>query len=156
MTVWILDLEANGLLEDATKIWCVVLVSLDGAHHHWWTHDMIQPLDCFLKMLIRKGDEIIGHNIIEYDIPLIEKIVKLRLTNCKLIDTLVMSRVNYPDRPGGHSLENHMKHTENKKVKQDSWLEWDENMLVRCKSDVFATEELYDKLLLEMRTNVRS
>lgn len=116
-------------------------------------HTVIKPDGTFF---IPGNYELIGHNIICYDIPLMQKL----LYQCKdvnfgdCVDTLVMSRVLNPDRLGGHSLEAWMERFGGeKKVKQEQWLEFDENMIARCQSDVLATERVYLELLKEIRTN---
>ena len=53
---------------------------------------------------LQSADVLIGHNIIGYDIPAIEKIMDVNL-NAKVVDTLVMSRLFQPVRENGHSLK---------------------------------------------------
>ncbi len=58
------------------------------------------------KNYLSTSMEIIGHNIIGYDVPVLEKLWGVDFTDIKLTDTLVMSRLANPPRQGGHSLDN--------------------------------------------------
>ena len=59
----VFDVEANGLLDDATKIHCLSYTT-DGV-----TYDTLFDYDG-MKDLLLNQQGLIGHNIIRYDIPL--------------------------------------------------------------------------------------
>ena len=48
---------------------------------------------------------LIGHNILGYDIPVINKLYDVDLSRNNIKDTLVMSRLFNPVRENGHSLK---------------------------------------------------
>ena len=84
----LLDVEADNLLEDATLIHCLSYTS-DGKNYQT-IFDYQEMRDFILK---QKG--LIGHNIIRYDVPLLEKILGIKV-KARLFDTLPMSWVlNY-------------------------------------------------------------
>ena len=98
----VFDIEANGLTPD--KVWCIVACDIQSGEFTTWSGD---DLHCF-KDWIKEQDEleVIGHNIIGYDIPVLEQLLDVDFSKCKVTDTLVMSRLAEPSRQGGHSLEN--------------------------------------------------
>lgn len=151
----VFDLEANGLLQDATVIHCICWKYLDSDKIEW-TQDPFTFLD-----LLDKDTQLIGHNIIGYDIPVIRKITGYD-KEIKLLDTYVLSRLLFPDLsvpknwkgpPKPHSLEAWaMRLGGVQKQYHDSWNEFSEEMLARCKKDVQITDSLYKWLNHELRT----
>lgn len=92
----IFDIETDGLIEDVTKIHCLSF-SLDGSEvFTLHNYDVIRDFFRTQKVLI-------GHNIIRYDIPVVEKILGIKV-QAKLYDTLPMSWVMNTERPK-HGLE---------------------------------------------------
>ena len=86
------DIEANGLLNEATKVWCLVTKDLDTGEVK--SYDPF-TLDAGLQYL-KEADVLVGHNIIDYDLRLLEKLHGFS-TNATLEDTLVWSRTIFPD-----------------------------------------------------------
>ena len=82
----IFDVEADGLLEDATKIHCMSWSGDNGVTIKT-THD-----EKLIRQVLKHQKVLIGHNIIRYDVPLIEKILGIKI-KAKLYDTLPMSWV---------------------------------------------------------------
>ena len=92
------DIETDGL--DATKIWCLVAQEVDtGEVWAFGPDDIAQGVE-----LLNKASQLSGHNIIGFDIPVLEDLTSFKLGEQKLIDTLVLSRLFNPVREGGHSL----------------------------------------------------
>jgi len=90
------DIETDGLLEDVTKIHCLSYTR-DGSTIH-----TISDYDSMCKLLLKEKG-LIGHNIIRYDIPVLEKILGIKIKS-QLFDTLPMSWVINFDR-SRHGLE---------------------------------------------------
>ena len=67
-TEYVFDLEADNLLDDVTKVHCIVLSENDKVIS--FPPDKIQD---GLK-LMSKADKLIGHNIIYYDLRVLEKV----------------------------------------------------------------------------------
>jgi hypothetical protein len=171
MTTLIVDIEANGLLDTVDTIWCIVAKVLDQDKWSLFTDQPVKdsfdehgissaytfPLRVFRNYAKRAdmvGTEFIMHNGIAYDAPVLRKVLDMKMDN-HILDTLIMSRLLYPDRDGGHSLESWMKRMggSNQKVQNEKWDKFDSNMIVRCKSDVLATEQVYKELLAETERN---
>jgi DNA polymerase I-like protein with 3'-5' exonuclease and polymerase domains len=92
---YIFDIEADAL--KATKIHCLSYAEEDGC---------IITLHSYrdIKAFFSEPDlELVGHNIIKYDIPTLENILEIKI-NARLIDTLPISWYLYPDRMK-HGLE---------------------------------------------------
>ena len=78
----IMDIETDGLLENATKIHCLSYLNID-------TDDKIVTLVDYnemKKLLSQDNLEICGHNIVRYDVPVLEKLLGIKIT-ARLIDT---------------------------------------------------------------------
>ena len=92
----VFDVEADNLLEDATKIHCLS-----------YTADGSSPVTLFkyddMRKLLLSQQGLIGHNIIGYDIPLLEKLLGIKI-KARLFDTLPMSWVLNYNRPK-HGLD---------------------------------------------------
>lgn len=102
----IFDIETNGLLDTCDTLWCIVLIDVESGDIH-----RFDPEDCKdgVRMLMQY-DEIIGHNIIGFDIP---ALVKLGLADYdrlpKVTDTLILSRLmhtNIGDVDREHLVKN--------------------------------------------------
>ena len=94
----ILDIETDGLLENVSRIHCLSYQVLGQDEIRSLTNT--QDIKNFL---LQDNLTIIGHNIIRYDIPVLEKLLQIKI-NAKLIDTLALSWYLYPDRDK-HGLE---------------------------------------------------
>src|SRR5690606_13698859 len=91
------DIEANGLLDEATTVWCGVLVDHDtGEVHEIYPgshEDYIQAMLAFLDTV----DVLCMHNGIGYDWPLLRRLYGYEYKGTK-VDTLIMSRLQRPNR----------------------------------------------------------
>lgn len=52
-----------------------------------------------------EGSQLIGHNLIAFDAPILNRIWKMRIKMSQCFDTLVLSRLLDPSRSEGHSLD---------------------------------------------------
>ena len=91
--------------------------------------------------------EIIGHNIIGYDIPALKKLWNVDFNGKKVTDTLVMSRLAEPSRQGGHSLDSWGEQLGCPKGDYNDWLNFSQDMVEYCKQDVRVNELVYKKLI---------
>ena len=94
------DIETDDL--KATKVWCLVAKDLDSKQLYTYGPNQIEE---GIKLL-EEATHLVGHNIIGFDIPVIEELYdRHNLTEGKeIIDTLVLSRLFNPSREGGHGL----------------------------------------------------
>ena len=95
----VFDIETDDL--KATKIHCLVAQDANSGEIFKFPPSNLQEG----YELLSKADRLIGHNIIGFDIPMVEKFAGIKLRDKELIDTLVLSRLFNPTREGGHSLE---------------------------------------------------
>ncbi len=160
MSIWVADLEANGLLDTATKVHCGVFRNYKtGEIHKFYPGSH----DDYVKAMLSFMDTIkvlVMHNGIGYDWPLLEKLYGYSFKG-KKIDTLIMSRLFNPDRrlpfncpnkrAGPHSVEAWGYRVGRGKPEHDDWENFSEAMLHRCSEDVEIQCLIYDKLLEEMR-----
>lgn len=152
----VFDIEANGLYEKATKIWCICAEDIDtGEKYEWTIENTGRP--CFLDY----ATELVGHNILNYDLPLLKKLWEWeQKDNVKVTDTLVMSRLLNPDRGkptgyagkgGPHSLEAWGYRVGKGKPDHEDWSVFSTDMLRRCREDVGINVLTYHTLSGEMR-----
>lgn len=138
----IFDVEANGLLEVADKLH--VMAYTDG-NEVKYTHSYDK-----MRHLLSNAKVLIGHNIIRYDIPLLEKILKIKI-KARLIDTLALSWYLNHKRLI-HGLDSYGKDYGIPKPKIDNWDDLTpEEYANRCVEDVKINKclwkDLKDKLL---------
>jgi DNA polymerase I-like protein with 3'-5' exonuclease and polymerase domains len=137
----IFDIETNGLKPD--KIHCLVAKPLGQEIKTFRPHEIEQGIK-----FLQQADALIGHNIIGFDIPVINKLYNVDLfKNTVVIDTLVMSRLFNPVRDGGHSLNNWGYIVRCPKGQEpDDWEIFTEDMLTYCKQDVVLNEKIFHYL----------
>ena len=63
----VFDIETDDL--DATKIWCIVAIDENDKVYSYSEDNIEEGI-----ALLEKADKLIGHNIIGFDIPVIEKL----------------------------------------------------------------------------------
>ena len=135
----VFDVEANGLLDDATKIHCLSYTT-DGV-----TYDTLFDYDG-MKDLLLNQQGLIGHNIVRYDVPLLEKILDIKI-EARLFDTLPMSWVLNYNRPK-HGLESFGEDFGIPKPKIDDWNNLtQDDYRHRCVEDVKINWKLWQDVL---------
>jgi len=92
----VFDIETDGLLDELTKIHVMSWSNDTGEVKH--THDYDE-----MRYVLLKSKTLIGHNIIRFDIPAIEKVLGIKV-KARLIDTLALSWYLHHDRMK-HGLE---------------------------------------------------
>ena len=168
----VFDLEANGLLNDATRIHCIAL--------HWCEEDITESFndekyaDSPKELPMASGrsittalswletaDILIGHNIIGYDIPLIKRLYPWFNPSGTILDTLLLSHLYHPNlldidkkrkrnsmpvtMYGRHSLEAYgyrLGILKGDYGKTTDWKEWSPEMEEYCTQDVVVTNRL--------------
>ena len=145
MNVLVFDTESDGLLDEATRIWCAV-TKMDGEVTRY-TPDTVGVFITALSNL--SSDTIICcHNLIEHDLPLMEKIYGYRHEG-KVLDTLVMSRLLQPERVGRHGLGAWGERFGRSKPAHEDWSLYSPEMLHRCTEDVEINHMVYTYLMKE-------
>ena len=87
------DIETNGLLEGLTKIHIITAQDIDtGRAYDYKPWELEEGLQ-----LLKAADVLIGHNIIKFDIPALQKVYPDFSPSGEILDTLVMSRLIWTD-----------------------------------------------------------
>lgn len=135
----VFDVEADGLLDDATKIHCLSYTSDGQTVNTLFDYNQMRDL-----LLSQSG--LIGHNIVRYDIPLLENILGIKI-KARLFDTLPMSWVLNYNRPK-HGLESFGEDFGIPKPVIDDWHNLtQEDYQHRCVEDVKINWKLWQNVL---------
>lgn len=141
----VFDIEADGL--KPTQVWVIVAHELCTGETKVFKEDTLGDFTQYVKTEV---EEVIGHNIIGYDIPVCERLLGVDFSHCKITDTLVLSRLANPQREGGHSLDNWGNICGSSKMEHNDWSVLSEDMVVYCKQDVKLNVLVYKRLLSEL------
>ena len=157
----IFDIETDGLLENVTTIHCLVIYDIETKETHSYNDTGNQePVSRGIQRL-NDADAIIGHNIIGYDLPVIDKLFPW-FVRPTVVDTLLLSRLfhadmmkldkrhNWKGMPlqlyGRHSLEaygHRLNEFKGDFGKDTDWKEWSQEMEDYCVQDVLLTTKLW-------------
>ncbi len=165
MTTLVFDIETNGLLDELDRVHCLVI--------RYIGHDEIEGniLSCGPNDIekgvreLMEADVLIGHNILKFDIPAIQKVYPWFKPKAKLMDTLILARLIFPEIAkmdyglaekgqlpkkliGRYSLEAFgYRIGEYKGDYKGGWAEWSQEMQDYCEQDIEVTAKLYHKLM---------
>lgn len=139
----IFDIETNGL--NPSLVWVIVTKDVDTGEVVTYTKGQ-WPL---FNEAVTQAEEVIGHNIMGYDIPVCERLLNTDFSKCRITDTLVMSRLANPQRTA-HSLAYWGEQLGYPKGDYSDWTQYTPEMLVYCKQDVDVNEQVYNALLREL------
>lgn len=159
----IFDIETNGLLRTVDKLHCIAIFDTETEELTSYSGKTLKE---GLEKLM-KAEELIGHNIVKYDIPTLQKLYPSFNPKCRIFDTLLMSKLVYPDI-GELDDRNIRKGVFPKKLRgkyslkawgyrlkeykgdyceqEDCWAEWSIDMQRYCEQDVMVTKRLFDLL----------
>lgn len=163
------DIESTGLLRRGSRIHCIVARDMDDIQEPLvFDNRPDQSINLGIEQL-KRANVLVGHNIIGYDIPLIQEQYEFDFEG-ELIDTLVLSRLFYPHildrdyerRPAGmpqklygrHSLKawgyrlrcfkgDYAEH-------EGAWDKYTPEMLDYCIQDTLVTFKLYELMMRRM------
>ena len=96
MSRLIFDIETDGLLDTMTVIHSLVIKDVDTGQVWSASSDQLDIKDT-LSQVLMAADEIIGHNIIKFDIPGIQLVYPWFKPTGKITDTLILSRLIWPN-----------------------------------------------------------
>ena len=147
---YVFDIEADGLLGNISTIWCLVLQDIDTGEQYAYSNydDDLPPLKHGLDRLV-DAELLVGHNIIGYDIPAIEKVTGYELLDKRCHDTLTLSMALQYRRNHKHGLAGWGEALGNDKLDYHDWSGYSREMLDYCRQDVRLNAEVYTKLLGE-------
>jgi DNA polymerase I-like protein with 3'-5' exonuclease and polymerase domains len=141
----ILDIETN-LAHD--KIWCVVTRNIDT--DEWFSFKTPELLQTYLN----NATEIVAHNGIFFDFPVLKKVWGITVKKSQVVDTLVMSRLYNPSIEDGHSLA---AWGQRLGFAKGEFTDFDggytDEMRDYCVQDTLVTKQLYIHLTQEMKND---
>ena len=157
------DIETNGLpRQGLDHIHCVVAKDIDSGQVFRFNDTGSANSVTNGITLLQEADVLIGHNIVGFDIPVIQQIYPFFQTKAALFDTLILSRMFYPDilsrdfrkKPigmppklfGRHSLEAwgyRLGDYKGEFGKTTDWADWSQEMEDYCEQDVHVCDSLF-------------
>jgi len=147
LSTLLFDIEADGIY--ATKVYCIVTIDVDTKEvKSYGPKDILVGLDSLIS-----ADRLVGHNVIGYDIPTLDRLYGTSLLNKPVHDTWVMSQTLRYTRSHKHGLAGWGEHLGNKKIDYNDWSQFSEEMLKYCIQDCKVNLEVYQELLKEY-TNI--
>lgn len=161
----IFDLEADGYLEEATRIHVLVIKDTASGQTHVCNDQRgtTASVEWGLRVLAAAAD-LCGHNVLKYDLPLIKKLYPWFEYKANVVDTLIVGRILHPElgdtddrlikmgrlQPkyrGRHSLEAWGHRLQLLKGEfSGPWDTWSQEMQDYCVQDVRVTERLLSVL----------
>ncbi len=167
MTTLIFDLESDGLLDKTRKVHCICITDIETGTKYQFNSQPegrgIQEALC----LLHNASTIIGHNIVGFDIPVLQKLYPSWYPKGKVLDTLLLTRLIWPDlrekdfglindRPefpknliGSHSLKAwgyRIGMLKGDFKENNDFEHWSQEMEDYCVQDVAVTEKLYQAI----------
>ena len=158
----IFDLESDGLYDNVTVIHCIVV------HDIGLQQTFSYGPDCIADALahLATADVLIGHNILFYDIPVLNKLHPSVQLNGRIIDTLICTRLVWPKEilytlddeqytqvpkglKGSASLKAWGWRLADHKIDFKDFSEYSEEMLAYCQQDVAVTKKLWQHITKE-------
>ena len=159
----IFDIESNGLLHDVTRIHCLGIYDTETKETLVYNDEGdTEPLTRGIQRL-EDASTVVGHNIINYDLPVIRKLYPWFTNVGTVLDTLVLSRLYHADMLktdqkrkwskmplqlyGRHSLESYgyrLGEHKGEFGKSADWKEWSKEMQDYMIQDVVVTTKLWN------------
>lgn len=142
-TIRIADTESDGLLDEATQLWCVSSIDYEDESDDKVRHFGPDDIDRALVYL-HDADVLVGHNWINHDLPLLKKLRGWEpKPNQIVVDTLVFSRMLYPKRPIPYGCPTNKTHSVEAwgfrlglyKPEHEDWSKYSPEMAERCNKD---------------------
>ena len=152
--VW--DIESDGLYDQVTRIHCIVIYDLNLKQTFSYGPDLIGDA---IEHLCN-ADVLIGHNILFYDCPVIQKLTQTNFTG-RIIDTLICTRLIWPKEllyeldteqytevpkklRGSAGLKAWGYRLADNKINFKDFSEYSQEMLDYCIQDVAVTTKLFE------------
>lgn len=157
----IFDLESDNLYDDVTVVYCLVIYDIGRQQTFTYGPDHIADAIAHLAT----ADVLIGHNIIFYDLPVLQKLHSFNTKSC-IIDTLICTRLiwpketlyeldckQYPQVPsklcGSASLKAWGWRLADHKIDFKDFSVYSQGMLDYCVQDVMVTKKLWEHIYKE-------
>ena len=158
------DIETNGLYDEVSIIHCINIYDVKTHQHERYDPDTL-PVAIGIKRLL-DADVLVGHNIIGFDIPVIQKLFPGTKFDMPLVDTYVLAKLCFP-----LIIHSDFKRIQDKRLpgqllgkqkleawgyrlgvlkgtfgKETDWQNWSPAMSDYCEQDVVVTIRLYEAI----------
>jgi len=154
----IFDCETNGLYDQATVVYCIVVYDITKQQTFTYGPDSITAALAHLAA----ADVLIGHNVIFYDIPVLQKLHNFQ-HNARVLDTLICTRLIWPKEllyeldteqytevppklRGSAGLKAWGWRLADHKINFKDFSHYSEEMLQYCVQDVEVTKKLWEHI----------
>jgi DNA polymerase I-like protein with 3'-5' exonuclease and polymerase domains len=154
----IFDCETDGLYDQATKVHCIVIYDINLEQTFSYGPDSIAAALAHLAT----ADVLIGHNVIFYDIPVLQKLHSFD-SKSRIVDTLICTRLIWPKEllyeldteqytevpkklRGSAGLKAWGYRLADNKINFKDFLEYSQEMLDYCIQDVAVTTKLFKRI----------
>lgn len=145
----VFDLESDGLLDTITQVWCIGIFDTKTEQYvAYYGASLAAGIE-----RLRTAPIICGHNVIDYDIPAIGKLYPGWKPEGKVVDTVILSRLLWPDITGGHSLSAWGDRLKFPKGDHSDWTQLSDEMLEYMQQDVMVTAKLYRACIKRSKGN---
>ena len=141
MSICYLDIETT---LDHSTIWCAVTKVKNDIQVHTTAST--------LQKVLNDVEKIVGHNLIGFDVGVLDRVWNVRISRDHVVDTLYLSRLYNPSQEGGHSLRNWgaILGGTGKIAFEDFDAGLTEEMVEYCIADVELTERVHKWLELQL------
>jgi len=142
MSICYLDIETT---LDHSTIWCAVTKVKNDIQVHTTAST--------LQKVLNDAEKIVGHNLIGFDVGVLDRVWNVHISRDHVVDTLYLSRLYNPSQEGGHSLRNWgaILGGDGKIAFEDFDAGLTEEMVRYCIADVELTEQVHKWLELQLR-----
>jgi len=138
-----IDFSLGTTVQQAHTILCICAKDIDTNETFTWTEG--GSID-----FLERADELIGHNIIEFDLPVLRERLGFS-PRAKVTDTLVLSRLAYPDREGGHGLAAWGGRLGYAKSEYNDFNSVTPELIAYCQRDVDLNQKVYSLVTAELQ-----
>lgn len=140
---WVLDIETDDV--NATKIWvCVLRNVVSGSVRKFF------DAPSFNEFVRTECPVLVGHNVIGFDGPTLNRLWGAQLDESLFVDTLCLGRLYFPNIPEGHGLGAWGKRVRIPKLEFNDFSKLTDEMVTYCVADTDVTRTVYRTLCKKM------
>ena len=143
---WAIDIEGDAL--PSTKLWCACCVNIISGEEVSLVGEA--AIKEWFEEKIGEGSKFIAHNMLGYDGPTLNHLLKLKLSLNMIIDTMVLSMLYSPSITGGHGLEAWGKRFRFPKGKFTDFSRYTPEMLTYCMQDARICRRIFIEIIKRM------
>lgn len=142
----VVDTETEGI-DNPQKLWVAVVKELESGRTHVFRNLHASSEDRNrLRLLCSQATAFIGHNIIGFDLRVLERLAGVFINPSRVIDTLVVARLLNAGIEGGNSLEAIGERLGCPKIKFNEFSCYSKKMEEYCIQDVEVTYKYYKSI----------